>query len=134
MQRVGGQLLLVPPSSAIRKYFDHYFGGIISSGGVVDLKWKELAEPDYLELTIDGIKHQVIPSPEYWERVTLSIELKSQTPDWLARYIDGWYASGLGSRRPAADNFRLMDAKNFGSDLNEYTDMLLGGLKRFLEQ
>jgi hypothetical protein len=120
---------------AIRKYFNHYFGGIKSPGGAVDVKWKELTEPDYLELTVDGIKHQVISSHEYWERLTLSIELKSQAPDWkLACYVDGWYASGLGSRRPADDNFKLIDAKNFGSDLNEYTDTLLGGLKRYLEQ
>lgn len=121
--------------NSIQKYFDEYFRKINSPGGKVEAKWKELTEPDYLALNVSGLKRQIIPSHNYWERLSFSIELKQDAAGWkLACYSDGWYASGVGSSMPEESNYHLMDAKNFGDDLEAYAESLLAGLKRYLEE
>ena len=122
-------------SAAIRKYFDQYFGAMKVSGAKAETAWKDLTDPDYLRLTVTGMKHQVIPSHNYWERLNLSIELKQETAGWkLACYADAWYAAGLGSSRPGEGSYHLIDGKDFGMDLETYSEHLLAGLQRYLQQ
>ena len=119
----------------IHRFLDEHFSKITGPVGKIEAKWKELTEPDYLALSVRGLKHEVISSHNYWERLAFSIELKQEANGWkIACYTDGWYASGTGSSMPEDSSFRLVDAKNFGSDLETYAENLLAGLKRYLEQ
>lgn len=89
-------------------------------------------ETDYAGLEVQGIKKQVLGQNSYWERLQISIEIKNGAQGRRAVcYLDGQYASGLGTRLPAADAYTDMEP-GFRVQLESFTATLLRTLQENL--
>ncbi len=95
------------------------------------LDWRSF-EADYLELGVSGLRGQVIGSRNYWEKLKISLVIKTDEKEWkLDWFVDGLYAAGLGSNRPADDSYYLME-KDYQPQLETYADRLLSALHKSL--
>src|SRR5262245_14586288 len=117
---------------AIQKLLEDYFRGAVKPGQPAPtLDWRSF-EPDYLELGVSGLRGQVIGSRNYWEKLKLSLVIKTDEKEWkLDWFVDGLYAAGLGSNRPADDSYYLME-KDYLPQLEAYADRLLSAVHRSL--
>lgn len=117
----------------IRKFLERYFGELKGVNGPAIQDWRP-NEADYLEVTVSRMKGQVMSSPEYWEKLSLSIEVKPSENGWqLVCFFNGQYASGMGTRPPADGSYYLME-KDYRPQLDKYADKVLSSLQQHLEK
>lgn len=114
----------------IERFFENYFA---EGNRKAHLDYPQFSlepvESDYVGLKVAGVKRQVLPSDNYWEKITVSVEIKS-VPDGqkLVCYLSGKYASGLGSRLPSEDNYAEIEE----SKLRGFTGTILRKLQDYI--
>lgn len=86
----------------------------------------EPLEPDYVGMKVRGVKKQVLSSDKYWEKLAISVELKS-VPEGqkVVCYVSGEYASGIFGKLPSDDDYTDIDE----AKLRAFTGNLLRNLQ-----
>ena len=117
----------------IEGFFQNYFVEANQKAHLNDPQFSlEPIESDYVGLKVAGVKRQVLFTDNYWEKIAVSVEIKS-VPEGqkLVCYFSGKYASGLGSRLPSDDDYAEIGEsklRNFsGTILRKLQDYIAAG-------
>ena len=112
----------------IEGFFTDYFVEANRKAQLHDPQFRspEPIEADYVGLQVAGVKRQVLPSDNYWEKITISVEIKS-VPEGqkLVCYLSGKYASGLFGRLPNDNDYADIEE----SKLRSFTGTILRRLQ-----
>lgn len=120
------------PNTLARKiegFFENYFVEANRKAQLHDPQFSpEPIEADYVGLKVAGVKRQVLPSDNYWEKITISVEIKS-VPEGqkLVCYLSGKYASGLFGRLPSDNDYADIEE----SKLRSFTGTILRRLQDY---
>jgi hypothetical protein len=117
----------------VQRYLQDYFSLKNRAAGLnpPQLHLKPI-EQDYVGIEVEGIRRVVVTDKTYWEQLQISIEIRTDGAERRAIcYLDGKYASGIGSRLPAADAYTDLDPA-FRPELERFVDTLLRGLQEHL--
>jgi hypothetical protein len=114
----------------IEQFFESYFAEANQKAHLDHPQFSlEPVEPDYVGLKVAGVKRQVLPSDNYWEKIAISVEIKSvPNGQKIVCYVSGKYASGLGNRLPSEDNYAEIEE----SKLRGFTGTILRKLQDYI--
>jgi hypothetical protein len=116
----------------IEKFLSNYFVETNRTAQLKDPDIKyEPQEPDYVGMKVKGVKSQVLPANNYWEKLQISFELKSAPEGQkVVCYLSAEYASGLFGKLPSDDDYSAIDEAR----LRDYTSNLLRKLQDHLSR
>jgi hypothetical protein len=89
---------------------------------------------DCVHVTADQLKGVVIPSSGLWESVDIYVVItKGESRVNVLMIVDGYYATGVGSRPPSLSSYGSMELQ-YPREISQYADQLLGQLTMALQK